>query len=83
MRDLAPRVVAYLAGWGRIALPGPRGVEIWVYLLAPLVGGLAGSALYQALIRPGRTSEETMAPFCCQDAAAGRPCHCLAREARA
>ncbi|MCE5237954.1 aquaporin [bacterium] len=59
MRDFAPRIVAYFAGWGTIAIPGPRRVDVWVYILAPLVGGLAGAGAYQALIHAGRLA---MAP---------------------
>ncbi|GMU41148.1 MAG: aquaporin [Chloroflexota bacterium] len=55
-RDLGPRLVALAAGWGEIAIPGPRG-GFWVYLAGPLIGGLAGGLLYDRLIRPGLPPE--------------------------
>lgn len=44
-RDFGPRAFAAMAGWGHIAIPGPR-YGFWVYILGPLVGGVAGGALY-------------------------------------
>lgn len=55
-RDLGPRLVAFLAGWGNVALPGPRG-GFWVYIVGPLVGGPLGGLAYDYLIRPGMTAE--------------------------
>jgi len=52
-RDFGPRAFAALAGWGEIALPGVNGVGfLTVYILAPLVGGIAGVGSYQRWIGP-------------------------------
>ena len=52
-RDFGPRLFAYWAGWGRVALPGPNGAHVFtVYLLAPVAGALLGGGLYQGALRP-------------------------------
>ena len=50
-RDFGPRLIAYAAGWGPIAIPGPSS-GFWAYIAGPLIGAATGAAIYQFLIRP-------------------------------
>jgi glycerol uptake facilitator protein len=43
---------AYLAGWGSVAIPGPRGGFFTVYILSPIIGGVVGGLVYDLVIRP-------------------------------
>ncbi len=52
-RDFGPRLFAAVAGWGKVAIPGPNGAGFFtVYILAPIVGALLGGGLYTRLLRP-------------------------------
>jgi glycerol uptake facilitator protein len=52
-RDFGPRLFTYFAGWGTAALPGPNGYGVFtVYILAPILGAIAGGGIYDRLIRP-------------------------------
>lgn len=44
-RDFGPRLVAWAAGWGNAAFPDRCGGFFWVYILAPVVGGLVAALL--------------------------------------
>ena len=50
-RDLGPRILTLLAGWGEIAFPGPRGVDFLIPTVSTIVGGLIGGAIYTYLYK--------------------------------
>lgn len=51
-RDFGPRIVAFFAGWGSIAIPGPNG-GFWAYIIGPLIGAPIGAAVHEFLLKPG------------------------------
>jgi glycerol uptake facilitator len=51
-RDLGPRLVAWLGGWGAAAFPDQVGGFLHVYVLAPLVGGVLASVFFVRLLEP-------------------------------
>ena len=56
---MGPGLFAYFAGWGPIALPGPRGLGfLTVYILAPVAGAFVGAHLYDLVLRRSATPAE-------------------------
>ena len=51
-RDLGPRLVAWLAGWGGAAFPDDVGGFFWVYVLAPLAGGVIAALFFVRMLEP-------------------------------
>ena len=44
-RDFGPRLVAWWAGWGEVAIPGPDN-GFWAYIVGPMLGAPIGAALH-------------------------------------
>lgn len=63
-RDFGPRLVAYAAGWGEAAIPGPRGGFFWVYVLGPLAGGFWGATFFNFALKPLLADEQDLCDAC-------------------
>jgi MIP family channel proteins len=48
-RDFGPRIIAAFAGWGSVAIPGPRN-GFWIYLVGPCIGAPMGAALADKIL---------------------------------
>ncbi len=51
-RDLGPRLVAWCMGWGDAAFPDKVGGFIYVYVMAPLVGGVFATLFFAKVLEP-------------------------------
>lgn len=51
-RDLGPRLVAWLMGWGEAAFPDRVGGFLHVYVFAPLLGGAAAALFFVRVLEP-------------------------------
>ena len=53
-RDFGPRLFAWIAGWGKLAMPGNYGNVndyFWIPIVGPLIGAAIASYLYEFAIR--------------------------------
>jgi glycerol uptake facilitator protein len=55
-RDLGPRMVAWLLGWGQAAFPDRVGGFFHVYVLAPLAGGVLAAQFFVRILEPAMAS---------------------------
>src|ERR687886_1718697 len=64
-RDFGPRLFAWIAGWGKVAIPGDYGNisgYLWIPIVGPIVGGLIGAFVYDLAIRDTLRERGEMAP---------------------
>ncbi len=51
-RDLGPRMVAWLMGWGDAAFPDRVGGFLHIYVFSPLIGGVIASLFFSRVLEP-------------------------------
>jgi glycerol uptake facilitator protein len=56
-RDFGPRLFAYFAGWGKVAMPGTYSAPgfhfssyFWIPIVGPLIGGVIGVLIYDLFV---------------------------------
>jgi glycerol uptake facilitator protein len=51
-RDFGPRLVSWATGWGDAAFPDKAGGFFYVYILAPVFGGILASLFFVHVLEP-------------------------------
>ncbi|MBQ0023941.1 MAG: aquaporin family protein [Prevotellaceae bacterium] len=51
-RDFGPRMVAYICGWSKAAMPDSVGGAFWVYILAPILGSTIAALFFKYVFEP-------------------------------
>ena len=64
-RDFGPRLIAWVFGWGSAAFPDQSGGFFFVYILAPIIGGMLASLFFVYLIEPAMKRQSSSC--CCDD----------------
>ncbi|OGV70925.1 MAG: aquaporin [Lentisphaerae bacterium RIFOXYA12_FULL_48_11] len=67
-RDMGPRLVAWLMGWGDAAFPDRVGGWFHVYIFAPLLGGVVASLFFVRTLEPAMKHQSA-------------PCDCMTDNA--
>ena len=61
-RDLGPRLVSWVMGWGAAAFPDRVGGAFHVYVLAPAVGGLLAALFFVRVLEPAMKHDQAAVP---------------------
>lgn len=83
-RDFGPRLVAWLMGWGDAAFPDRVGGFFYVYIAAPVIGGVTAALFFIHILE--KAMKQPSSPCCCstdKSAAAKKPscgCDCSTEE---
>jgi len=51
-RDFGPRMVTWIMGWGEASFPDKIGGFFWVYIIAPIIGGILAALFFTKILEP-------------------------------
>jgi putative hydrolase of the HAD superfamily len=61
-RDLGPRIMLLIMGFGSVAFPGPnQGLSLIVTTIGPIIGGIIGALFFDKVMRPNIPGHEVEA----------------------